>query len=67
MDAKATAPTITIDGVTSKPGEPATMIEFSCGCYPILMGHNAKVGDTVECDDCDCFTTVLKAVETWVF
>jgi hypothetical protein len=67
MDAKATAPTITIDGVTSNPGEPVTMTSFACGCFPILMGHNTEIGDTVECDDCDCFTTVKGIFPTWTF
>ena len=66
MDSTA-APTITIDGVTSRPAEPVTMTGFACGCNPILMGHSAQVGDTVECDDHDCFTTVTQAVQTWMF
>jgi hypothetical protein len=67
MDAKATAPTITINGVTSNPGEPVTMTSFTCGCFPILTGHDAEAGDTVECDECNCYTTVLTVFKTWVF
>lgn len=67
MDANVTAPTITIDGVTSKPGEPITMTQFACGCFPVLLGHDVQTGDTVECDDHDCFTTVLGVFPTWVF
>ena len=47
MDANVTAPTITIDGVTSKPGEPITFAKLICGDgFPILDGH-VPVGDEV--------------------
>lgn len=65
--AAETAPTITINGVTSKPGEPVTMTTLACGCHPILVGHGNQVGDTTECDDCNCFTTVTRIFPTWVF
>lgn len=67
MDAKATAPTITIDGVTSKPAEPVTMTLLACDCAPSLLGHDIAVGDIMDCDDCDIHTTVKRVFPTWVF
>jgi hypothetical protein len=58
------APTITIDGVTSNPGQPVTMLALECGCFPIVDGHDIDTGDVYTCGRP---TTVTGVFKTWVF
>jgi hypothetical protein len=67
MDAKTTAPTITIDGVTSRPGEPITFVSLICGDHPVLDGHNVTIGDEVNCTECNFPAMVTETFETWKF
>lgn len=61
------APTITINGVTSKPGQPASMIHTECDCYPIIAGHGFTPGRAITCPDCQAVTWVINSMETYIF
>jgi hypothetical protein len=73
MDAKTTAPTITINDVTSRPGEPVTMVALDCGAHPITSGHVIEIGDSFLCrdevhaDTDPIFCTVTSVFKTWMF
>jgi hypothetical protein len=64
--AATTAPTITIDGVTSRPGSPISMLALACDCHPVVEGHDLAAGDPVECEE-HGVTTVIRTLETWMF
>lgn len=64
--AAKTAPTITIDGVTSAPASPITMLGLACDCHPVVKGHDFAVGNAVECED-HGITTITGTLETWMF
>lgn len=66
MAATTNAPTITIDGVTSKPALPISMLELACECRPIHGAHGLNAGDAVDCEQ-HGETTVIRTLETWVF
>jgi len=65
--AEATAPTITVDGVTSTPGEPVSFVALDCDCIEIAQGHGYTVGGAAACGKCGVATTVTGVLETWVF
>ena len=65
--AETTAPTITIDGVTSAPGKPISMIRLGCDCVSIWPGHGYTVGGEAGCGTCRVVTTLVASFETWVF
>lgn len=61
------APTITIDGVTSRPGSPVSFVRLGCGCTEIAEGHGYAVGGDAACGECGVATFVESTFETWVF
>ena len=68
-----TAPTITIDGVTSRPGEPVSMVHLDCDGYMIVPGHVAE-GDMILCEDGpheeklpDLYCVATGVFHTWTF
>jgi len=73
MDAKAAAPTITIDGVTSKPAEPASFVTLDCGNITLQATHVIEVGDPAICEDGphedsdSLYCRVVKVLKTWSF
>lgn len=60
------APTITIDGVTSNPGKPVSMLSLGCGCHPFANGH-WTTGAVVFCEDCARPAYVTDTFHTWLF
>jgi hypothetical protein len=64
--AATTAPTITIDGVTSNPASPVSMLALACDCRPIVETHELAVGEAVECED-HGVTTIVGKLDTWMF
>jgi hypothetical protein len=64
--AEITAPTITIDGVISAPGEPVSFAALGCDCIEIATRHGYTVDGDAACGKHGA-TTVTGVLETWVF